>query len=241
MKRHLIIIISTFILTVIVGIVYTIYLFYTVEESTTIGVPFAFIVFTGLALFVESFLFLFVFLKHIKETWILLIPVLAITAIIPLYFANNWYEHLPVEIPQSGPVPVSETVYKEHTIEIIGNYWDLETDSNRVTNTRDTIQNVLIDTIIYSNDLKKYFAIIIAVANDGQGLKYCANYRVGRQRTAKWEMGKPKGNIWSNCFQSKKILKSDLRQYFYKKYSINNSSDKQEIWNDNYIFNFEEK
>jgi len=216
-----------------------IYGFYTAHESATLGIPFGFVVLTGFALFVESFLFLFVFLKHIKETWILLIPVLTITSIIPLYFANSWYENLPVEIPQSGPVPVSEAVYKEHRIKIIENYWELEVDSNRITNTRDTIQNVFIDTIIYSNDLKKYFAIIIAVANDGQGLKYCANYRVGRQETTKWEMGKPKGNTWTTCFQSEKILKSDLRQYFYKKYSINNSSDKQEIWNDNYIFNFE--
>lgn len=42
---------SVFVLTILAGLIYTIYLVKVVPDSSTIGIPFAFITVTGLVLF----------------------------------------------------------------------------------------------------------------------------------------------------------------------------------------------
>lgn len=239
MKRPVTIILGTFILTVIAGLLYSIYLFKRVHESATLGIPFAFIVLTGLLLFVESIFFALLFYKHLATTWTILLPVFLLSSIVPIYFGHNWYSNRPVEIPLPGQLPVSVDKYKDHSKLIIDDYLQTEIDSNNINIYRDTIQTAFIDTIFYSLDKTKFFAIIISVTNDNEKVKYCANYRVGKLVSDNWQLGKPKVNIWSTCFQSIENFKDELRQYYYKNYSINKSSDKPEIWADNYIFNFE--
>lgn len=239
MKRPTIIILSLFALTIFAGLIYTVYLAKTISESATIGIPFAFIAVTGLALFAECLIFGLVFFRHLSTIWTILLPVFLLTSVIPIYFGYNWYSNRPVYIPNPVQLPVSLDKYKTDGKVIIDDYLQTEIDSNNINIYQDTIQTALIDTIFYSLDKTKFFAIIISIANDNGKVKYCANYRVGRLVSDNWELGKPKGNIWSTCFQSIDNFKYELRQYYYKKYSINKSSDKPEIWTDNYIFNFE--
>lgn len=239
MKKPITCILGTFILTVIAGLIYSAYLFKTIDESSIIGIPFAFVGLTGLSLFVESILFALFYYKHLKTISIVLLPVFLLTSIIPIYFGYKWYSNRPVDIPLPGQLPVSIDKYRADSKLIIDDYLHTEIDSNSIDIYRDTIQSANIDTIFYSLDKTKFFAIIISIAKDNEKVKYCANYRVGKLVSDNWKLGKPKGNIWSTCFQSIDNLKSELRQYYYKNYSINKSSDKPEIWTDNYIFNFE--
>ncbi len=220
MKKPVQFILGTFILTVIVVIVYTGYLFYTVPESSTLGIPFAFIFLTGFALFIESIIFAIIFYKYIATTWQILLPVFLLTSIIPIYFSYNWYSNRPVEIPKPGQLPVSIKEYEADCKLVIDDYLQTEVDSNNIDVYKDTIQTAFIDTIIYSFDKTNFFAIIIAAAKDNGKTKYCAKYRVGRLDSDKWQLGEPDGNIWSTCFQSIEIFKAELREYYYKSYSI---------------------
>ncbi|MFM2048573.1 MAG: hypothetical protein RI955_1121 [Bacteroidota bacterium] len=239
MNRRLIIILSIFGLTFLACIIYTIYLAKTNGESATIAILFAFVFVFGLALFCESIIFALIFVRHIKEVLPLLTPVFLITGLVPLYFLFNWYERRPVEIPQAGQLPVTVEQYELDKAQIIADYKKNDLDSNNVTITRDTVIDVKIDTIIYSTDLTKFFSIIIAVAKDGTKTKFCSAYRVGRKQNNAWKLFSPTGNVWTTCFDSIPELKSNMRQYYYKKYSINGSSSKPEIWTDKYIFVYE--
>jgi flagellar basal body-associated protein FliL len=238
MKKPIIIILSVFALTILAGLIYTVYLAKTIPESATIGIPFAFIAVTGLALFSESIIFALIFYRHLSIIWTVLLPVFIVTSIVPIYFIYGWYSNRPAEVPNAGQLPVSISQYQADIKLVIDDYLKTEIDSNSVDIYQDTIQTAQIDTIFYSLDKTKFIAIIIAIAKDGNKEKYCANYRVGRLIENSWELGKPKGNIWTTCFSSIDIFKKDLRQYYYKRYSINNSSDRPDIWADNYIFNF---
>jgi len=239
MKRSISIILWTFASTLIIVILYTVYLFKTNPESSTLGIPFGFIVVLGLALFVESIFFSVIFYKQLATTWKILLPIFLLSSIIPIYFSYNGYSNRPVKIPNAGQLPVTYDTYKADSKLIIDNYLQTDIDSNNTNIYQDTIKSAFIDTIFYSLDKTKFFAIIIAIANDHDKVKYCANYRVGRYISDSWQLGKPKGNIWSTCFQTIDNFKYELRQYYYKKYSINKSSGKPEIWTDNNIFNFE--
>jgi len=239
MKRPTIIILGVFVLTILAGLIYTIYLVKAVPNSATIGIPFAFIAVTCLALFAECIIFGLLFFKHLSTIWTILLPVFLLTSIIPIYFVYKRHSNRPVEIPLTGRLPVSITKYRADSKLIIDDYLQTELDSNNIDIYRDTIKTALIDTIFYSLDKKNFFAIMISIANDNGKVKYCSKYRVGRLVSGNWQLGKPNGNIWSTCFQSIDNFKYELRQYYYKKYSINKSSDKPEIWTDNNIFNFE--
>jgi len=192
---------------------------------------------TGFIIFFESIVLIIVYFKHIKEVWMIILPVLLITGLVPLYFLNRWIENLPVTIPQPGKLMVSEETYNSDKEQIINDYKLRDLDSNNIKNTRDTILDVKIDTIIYSIDNTKLFSIIIAEAKDGIKTKYCTEYRVGFKQNNHWKLSVPKGNIWLTCFDSSNEFKDEIRQYFYKRYSINNSSKNPEIWDDKYIFN----
>jgi hypothetical protein len=239
MNKQVAIILGTFFLTVVAGLIYSVYLFRTVQESATLGIPFAFVVLTGLLLFVESVVFAVLFYKHLATTWPILLPIFLVTSVIPIYFGYHWYSNRPVEIPVPGQLPVSANQYEADNKLIIDDYLQTELDSNSMNRYQDTIQSAFIDTIFYSPDKTQFFAIIISVANDNEKVKYCANYRVGKLASDKWQLGKPKGNVWSACFQSIEQLKLELRHYYYKNYALNKSSNKPEIWTDNSIFNFE--
>lgn len=238
MKKSIIIILSTFSLTILAGLIYTAYLAKTIPESASIGIPFAFIGVTALALFGECIIFALIFFRQLSTTWTILLPVFLITSIVPSYFTYKWFINRPVHVPIAGQLPVSIGQYQADCKLIVDDYLKTDIDSNRIDIYQDTIQIAQIDTIFYSSDKTKFFAIIISVAKDGNKLKYCANYRVGRQKTDTWELGKPKGNIWTTCFPTTDSFKQELRQYYYKNYSINKSSDNPEIWTDKYIFNF---
>jgi hypothetical protein len=238
MKRQIIIILSVFVLTILAGLIYTVYLAKTIDESATIAIPFAFIAVTGLALFSECVIFTLIFYKHLSTIWTILLPVFLVTSIVPIYFIYGWYSDRPAKVPSAGQLPVSIIQYQEDIKLVIDDYLKTEIDSNSVDIYQDTIQTAQIDTIFYSSDMNKFFAIIMVIAKDGNKQKFCAKYRVGRRFENSWQLGNPKGNIWTTCFSSISIFKNDLRQYYYKRYSINNSSDRPEIWTDNYIFNF---
>ncbi len=229
-------------LTAIACAIYTIYLIVTLQDkSNSIGIPFAFIGLLGLSIFIESILFAIIFFRHIKEIWKTLLPAFLIGGLIPFYFLNNWIENRPVKIPEAGILPVSIEQYELDKKIIISDFKLKDLDSNSITIYREKVLDVKIDTIIYSADKTKFFAIIIAEAKNGVKTQFCSEYRVGRKNNNTWELAKPIGNIWTTCFDSIPELKISLRQYFYKKYSINGSSHKPEIWTDQYIFNFPSK
>ncbi len=238
MKKELIIIFSVFALTILAGLIYTAIIAKTTPESATITIPFVFIAVTGLAIFSECIIFALIFYKHLPTIWTNILPVFLITAIVPMYFISNWYDDLPVKVPSAGKLPVSIIQYQADIKLVLDHYLKTDLDSNRIDIYQDTIQSAQIDTIIYSINQTKFFAIIIAVAQDCNKLKYCANYRVGRRISNTCELGIPKGNIWTACFLSITEFKNSIRQYYYKRYSINNSSNLPEIWKDKYIFNF---
>jgi hypothetical protein len=239
MNKRFKIILSVFGLTFLACIIYTIYLAKTIEESATIAIPFAFIFILGSALFCESIIFTLIFIKHFKEVLPLLLPVFLVTAFVPLYFLSKWNEKRPVEIPQPGQLPVTVQQYELDKAQIISDYKANDLDSNNITITRDTIIDVKVDTIIYSTDMTKFFSIIIAVAKEGAKTKFCSEYRVGKKQNSDWELFAPTGIIWTTCFDSIPQLKDNILQYFYKKYSVNGSSSKPEIWTDKYIFVYE--
>jgi len=237
MKKPINIILSVFILTILGGLIYTLYLIKTIDESSTITIPFTFITVTGLSLLFECVVFTIIYYRHLSLIWTILLPVFIVTSLIPIYFIHGWYSARPDKIPKAGQLPVSINQYQSDSKLIIENCFKKEIDSNNVDIYQDTIKSVQIDTIFYSLDKTNFFAIIIAIAKDGKKQKYCSNYLVGRWSRNSWKLGTPKGNIWNTCFSSKRIFKNEIRQYYYKKYSINNSSDRPEIWTDNYIFN----
>jgi len=239
MNKRFKIILSVFGLTFLVCIIYTIYLSVKIEESATLAIPFAFIAVLGLALFCESIIFALIYIRHLKEVLPLLLPVFLLTGFVPFYFLNKRYENRPAKIPQAGQLPVTIQQYDLDKAQIISDYKANDLDSNNITKARDTIIDVKIDTIIYSTDLTKFFSIIIAIAKDGSKTKFCSEYRVGKKQNNDWELFSPTGNIWITCFDSILQLKNDILQYFYKKYSINGSSSKPEIWTDKYIFVYE--
>ena len=242
MKKPLFTVLLVFSLIILGGVVYTVYMTLTLkDESTSIGIPFAFLGVTGLGLFFASIILTIVFVKRLQNIWPLLLSTFVLTGMIPAWFIYHWWSDRPVSVPTAGPLPVAVDKYNSDIKLVLEDYMEYDLDSINVNITRDTIISEEIDTIFYSPDKLKFFAIIIAVAKNGNNLKYCSVYRVGRQNSEYYEIGVPRGNIWATCFQSKSALKTDLRQYYYKRYSINGSSDRPEIWLDQYIFSFEKQ
>ena len=238
MKLPVKIIVRVFSFTIIACIIYTVYMASTIDESATIAIPFGFLAVTGIALFSECIILSIIFHKQFSTVWKILLPVFIVTSIPQIYFFYSWYSNRPVNVPPAGQLLVSVSQYHKDINLIINDYLQTEIDSNSIDIYQDTIEAVKIDTIFYSLDKSKFFAIIIAIAKDGDSQKFCAKYRVGRRIKNSWQLGSPKGNIWVTCFSAIEIFKKDLRQYYYKRYSINKSSDRPEIWSDNYIFNF---
>ena len=236
--RPILIILGTFALTVIAGLIYLFYLIKTVPESASIGIPFAFVGLTGLALFIECVLFVLIFYRKLGFVWFILLPVFLLTSIVPIYSINKWYSARPVKIPTAGKLPVTLKQYNADSKIVLEDYKTYDLDSNNINIYQDTVFSTSIDTIIYNKDNSLFFAIIITSIKDTSKYKFGNEYRVGRKSTGTWDLGVPKGNILSSRFETIANLKNDLRQYFYKSYSINNSSDKPEIWNDEYIFTF---
>lgn len=239
MKSPIIIVLSVFVITVLGGLIYTAYLATTVSESETLGIPFTFIAVTGLALFGECIIFSLIFNRHFVIIWPILVPVFFVTSIVPIYLFINWNSNRPVGVPNPGQLPVTTSQYETDSKAVMEDYLKVATDINYTKIYQDTILTAKIDTIFYSLDKASFFAIIIAFAKDGKSQKYCANYRIGKRIKNSWQLSEPRGNIWSTCFASIQDFKKELRQYYYKSYSINNSSDKPEIWTDKYIFNLE--
>lgn len=79
----------TFLVTFIGVLVYSICLARSVSESESIGVLFVFIVYLGAALFIESVVFIFLFLKDLKQNWLLLLLVFIPSSFIPIYFITQ--------------------------------------------------------------------------------------------------------------------------------------------------------
>jgi hypothetical protein len=236
--RPIYIILGTFGLTIIAVLIYLFFLIKTVPDNASIGIPFGFAVLTGLALFVESIVFAVVFFKRLRQIWFLLVPVFVITSVIPIYMFIHWYSDRPVKIPLAGQLPVTLEQYNIDSKIILQDYKTYDLDENSVNIYQDTITTTSVDTIIYNSDKTRFLAIIITVIKDTSKYKFGNAYRIGLKSSGTWEIGEPKGNILYSRFETIANLKNDLRQHFYKAYSINNSSDKPEIWNDEYIFSF---
>jgi hypothetical protein len=241
MKNRKKIIIITYLASIIVSLIYSVYILFTGPESSTLGVPFAFILLSDLSLFVVSIFFMILYVKYFYEIWQIVVPTFIITSLIPIYFIISWHNNKPLKIEKSSVLPVSSQQYSNDSNLIINDYKTKEIDSNGFDKYRSKIYSVIIDTIIYSKDYNKFFSIIITNALDDENkLVYCSEYRVGKKENKNWLLGNPRGNIWSTCFDSISNLKYELRQYYYKKFSINGSSkNKPEIWEDDYIFYFE--
>jgi len=226
-------------ITLIIGILYTCYLFYVSDKSEgLIFLPLVFIVFTGLALFIETIIFTIVFYKHLRAIWTMLLGIFLVTSPIPIFLVYNYHAKETVYVPKPSHITVTPASYNTDSKMIIDDFLKNDIDSNGIDKDQDKVQKAFIDTIFYSLDKSKIFAIIIKEVKGRDEIQYCPAYRVGRLVSNKWELSRPNGNIWITYFPSIVDFKNEIRQYYYKSYSINKSSDKPEIWNDNSIFDF---
>ena len=238
MKSPLAVVRFVFISIIIGGGVYVLIQYWIADdESISIGIPFAYIGIVGLGLFIASVVFLFIYIKRLHHIWKLLVATFLITSIIPGWHIYVSYRNRPVAIPIAKELPVSLEEYTKIQKLVIEDYWLYDTDSNHINIIQDKILHVKIDTIIFNQNKDKFFAILIAFARDGNESKYCAEYRVGILQIDQYRLIDPR-NVWSTCFTSIGELKAKVRQYYYKRYSINGSSDKMEIWDDTYIWSF---
>jgi hypothetical protein len=239
MYRRIIIILIIFLITIVACMAIFGFALHHSPSSDALGVFFSSFFLLGLLLFAESIILFVIYIKHLKELWFILLPVFLISSTIPIYLASLWFQNRPPVIPSPGPLSVSFKQYTKDKEQVIADFRQNSVNQKGVTYEGDTIIDVKIDSIIYSIDLMRFFAIIIGESRNGDKIQYCSFYRVGQKKQVNgWELASPKGNIWSTCFDSVPELKDQIRKYFYKRYSINGSSDQPEIWNDGYIFSF---
>ncbi len=239
MDKRLKIILVALVANVLIVIVYTIYLILTLESSAGIELLFYPFFLAGWLFFIESIVFTLIFIKHLKQIWVILLLECLLSSPVPVWFLNHWLDSLPVTIPKAGKLPVTAEEYDSLKKMIVQDFKLKDLDSNNVIiHEGVTVLKVDIDNIIYSFNKEKFFSLIIAEAKNGDKVKYCTAYHVGRKGNNGWELSEPSGNATMGCFDSIPELTNYVWQYFYKNYSINGSSDKPEIWSDKYIFNF---
>ncbi|PQJ09236.1 hypothetical protein CJD36_018460 [Flavipsychrobacter stenotrophus] len=226
----------TFGLTFLGVLLYSIYLWNITDQSAQLGVPFAFIAFLSLGWFIESVLLAIIFFKDLKKNWPILLSFFLLTCFAPISFIKETYERRPAIIPQPGPLTVPIEVYQADCKLAVVNYLAKNMDSNHVTPYGDTI-TYEIDTLFYSPDHKYFFAIIIASNTRNGRTRFQSEYRAAKRSNAGWDLTAPV-NTWNYASFSKQELKDQIRQFHYKEYSINGSSNRREIWTDTTLFSF---
>lgn len=232
-------ILRVYLITCVCCVVLGIVEIFTFPDSRSIAIPFQVIFIISLLLFAESIVFLFVYIKRLKNILWVLLPVILITSLGPLEILNIWLKNRPADIPKPGKLPVTYAEYNSNEVQVINDYKKTDLNSLGLDSYDNLIKDTYVDTIIYSPNKIEFFAVIMAKAVEGKKESFCLAYRVGRRTNNDWILKSPKGNIWITCFNSIPELKQSVRQYYYEKYSINGSSDKPEIWTDPYIFPFD--
>lgn len=234
------IILGCYSVTAVAVVVYFIYSAFQLDESSSIGLLFFPLYALGLfALFAwaESLLFMLLFAGSFAEVRRLLLPVFLVSTVAPLWLLYAWYEDRPAPIPPPGILPVTEEKYTGDKEAISDDFMNRDFAVWSKQNRIDTVYEVRVDTIIYSKDLKHFFAFVVVSTLSENQHWYFNEYRVGVRSGDAWGLSTPKGNIWSTRFGSPDSIRVALLQYYYNKYSINGSDpDKPEIWTDAYIF-----
>jgi len=239
MDRRQKIVLIVFASTPVLVIGYTIYLIKTLDSSESIELLFLPLFAAGGLLFIESIVLSLVFVKHLKKLWSLLLPAFLISSPVPIWTLDKWVESLPAKIPKAGVLPVSLQEYENLKEIIIADYKSKDIDTvGYEIHSKTKILKVDIDTIIYSPDTSKFFSILINTSSIDDKTKFSTGYRVGIKQGAAWKLAEPSAGIWSVDFNSMPEFKNEIRQYYYKRYSINGSSNKPEIWKDYYLFEF---
>lgn len=87
--RSITIIRWTFFITFLAVAVYCIGLSSTISGSESLGILFVFIFYLGIALFIESIVFAIIFLKSLKQNWLILLMAFVPASVIPFYVIKS--------------------------------------------------------------------------------------------------------------------------------------------------------
>lgn len=234
------IILGCYAFTAVAVLAFLVYSAFQLDESSSIGLLFFPLYALGLfalLAWAESLLFMLLFAGSFREVRSLLLPVFIASSIAPVWLLITWFNDRPAPIPAPGQLPVTEAEYAGDKEAIANDFVTKDVGIWSEQMRVDTIYEVRVDTIIYSEDLKRLFAFVVVSVRSENKHWYFTEYRVGSRGGEEWTLSRPKGNIWLTQFESPDSIRIKLLHYFYNGYSINGSDpDKPEIWTDPYIF-----
>lgn len=224
----------TLAITVLLGVILTGIVMFTVPDvgERSFAAFFGGAMWTLLAIGLESLFFTLIYFSSLRRLILFLSPGYLIIGVIVYWLILDYKESIPVKFYGNGIPPVSFEEYNRDCQLVL----ESDIDSLMLHQVVDTVISSQLDTIIYSSNLNKFFAIIINTIEDNNERKYYPSYIVGVKENKKWILCVPKGAVWYSGFPTVDIFKYKTRQYYYKNYSINKSSSKPEIWDSQYLF-----
>jgi uncharacterized protein YebE (UPF0316 family) len=94
MKNPITTILVSYAVVILLVIIYTVYLAFTLADNQSLGIPFAFVGVLSCGMSAVSFTLILIFHKQLKEVWPILIPEFVFSSIIPGYFLYSWLSKL---------------------------------------------------------------------------------------------------------------------------------------------------
>ena len=242
--------------TIILCIIGTVCWMFIPEDigERSFGAFFGGIAWTVMILFIETIVLAIIYRTHFMAVLPVLAPSFLISFSVLVYMTylsiEHYLDNAPITITSNRARLVTDEQYTADSLLIVNNgIPDLE-KTYRAQYFRDTVVSTSVVDIWYSADHEKFLAVLAhtfipdgkeAAEYNGAGQLYRVDYIVGKRDQEKnWKLGTPNGGDWLADFESTAQLKSEVEQYYYHNYSINGSSSKPEIWQDTFLFHFNE-